>query len=69
MPTRQTRTIPAADLQIGDVLATSDGKDHVVDWISDEPRGITRVIFEVEGDIYERRYGAGDPEEKVEVIV
>lgn len=62
------KSIPAADLQIGDVLATPDDGSHVVDWVSDEPRGVTRVIFEVDGDVYERRFGAGDPEETVEVI-
>jgi hypothetical protein len=66
--TRQIKTIPAYGLQVGEILATSDGHLHVVDWVSDEPRGVTRVLVEVDGDVYERRYGIGDPEKTVEVV-
>jgi acid stress-induced BolA-like protein IbaG/YrbA len=68
METRQIKSIPAYGLQVEEILATDDGHLHVIDWISDEPRGVTRVLVEVDGDIYERRYGVGDPEETVEVV-
>lgn len=63
-----TRTIPAYALQSGDRLAIDDPTPHVVDWVSDEPRGVTRILVEVDGDIYERRFGITDTEETVKVI-
>jgi hypothetical protein len=69
MEVREIKSIPANQLQQGDVLPTTDDRRHVVDWIWDEPRGITRVLVEVDGnEIYERRFGHDDPDEKVEVV-
>lgn len=63
-----TRSIPAYALQSGDLLAVDDHVPHVVDWVSDEPRGVTRIFVDVKGDIYERRFGIEDPEESVEAV-
>lgn len=63
-----TRSIPAYALQSGDLLAVDDHVPHVVDWVSDEPRGVTRILVEVKGDIYERRFGIDNPEETVKVV-
>lgn len=65
-------TIPVSMLQVGDILATDDNYQHVVDDIRDIGSGCTRVWVDVldDGKVrcrYDKLFGCWEPDESVEV--